>query len=181
MASNLNINYEASDMTQEASNNSEIIYSHTQSLLKSQQESLNRLDTKMGAFLAFAGVLLRFAINLPGKEELAASPKLACNTCLLLQIIVCIAATVSAVISGLGLTAKPKGNVPGPKTLMKDDIYGLDQETLRCRIINTWAQTEEEYTSVGEQKGNLLNCSIIASCISIIAFALDVILGSLYL
>jgi hypothetical protein len=46
--------------------NTELIYKYTESLLKDQSESLNRLDTKLSAFLAFAGVLVGFVGNLPG-------------------------------------------------------------------------------------------------------------------
>jgi hypothetical protein len=54
-----------SDMSEELSNddrdsnssdkepNTELIYKYTESLLKTQSESLNRLDTKLSAFLAF--------------------------------------------------------------------------------------------------------------------------------
>lgn len=33
--------------------NTELIYQYTESLLKNQSESLNRLDTKLSVFLAF--------------------------------------------------------------------------------------------------------------------------------
>lgn len=168
-------------MNQETSNNSEVIYGYTESLLKLQGESLNRLDTKMSAFLALAGILLRFAINLPGKEKLAAAPEFACYTCLSLQVTVCVFATVAALVSGVGLTARPRGGVAGPEELMEESLYELDKETFRCIIINTWVQTEKEYKSLGRQKGGLLNWSIGASCAAIAAFALDVILSCFYL
>lgn len=44
--------------------NTDLIYSYTQELRKLQNESLNRLDTKMSVFLAFTGVLVRFASDL---------------------------------------------------------------------------------------------------------------------
>lgn len=62
MNENLNdINH--TNNTEVEDSNIELIYSYTESLIKAQEESLNRLDTKLSAFLAFAGVSLRFAVG----------------------------------------------------------------------------------------------------------------------
>lgn len=181
MESNSSDNYKTINVDQGTKTNAAVIYDYTESLLKNQRESLNRLDTKMSGFFAFAGALLKFALDLPSKDDLIGSPSLVLTTCIVLQIIVCVSAATSAAISAMGLAAKLGGKVPSPKALMSDELYKLDEETLKCRIINSWIKTEQEYLELGFQKRDLLNCSIGILCISIGAFALDIAIASSYI
>ncbi len=75
--------------------NTELIYKYTESLLKSQSESLNRLDTKLSAFLAFTGVLVRFVGDLSGKVTVYG---LTCYSCTFLQILAYISLGASALL-----------------------------------------------------------------------------------
>ncbi|MBD1865677.1 hypothetical protein [Trichocoleus desertorum] len=181
MESNSSDNYKTINVDQGTKANATLIYDYTDSLLKTQRESLNRLDTKMSAFFAFAGALLKFALNLPSGADLLNSPPLVLNTCLVLQVVVCISAAISASVSAIGLTAKLGGEVPSPKILMSNKLYKLDEETLRCKIINSWIRTEKEYLELSAKKRDLLNWSIKILCASTGAFALDIVIASSYM
>lgn len=89
---------------EEKNSNVELIYSYTESLIKAQEESLNRLDTKLSAFLAFAGVALRFAIDLPNKSTLTQTPELVTIISLLLKLSACGLSVASILVSASGQT-----------------------------------------------------------------------------
>lgn len=160
--------------------NIELIYSYTESLIKAQEESLNRLDTKLSAFLAFAGVSLRFAVELPNKSALAAMPVLVTNTSLLLKQFAIGLSLLSLIVSVWGLTARRRGSVVNLETLMSDQWYWAEVERYRAFIVNTWIETEREYQALGSRKGKKLNLAIKLICGAAIAFALDVSLLSFY-
>jgi hypothetical protein len=165
---------------EEKNSNVELIYSYTESLIKAQEESLNRLDTKLSAFLAFAGVALRFAIDLPNKSTLTQTPELVTIISLLLKLSACGLSVASILVSAWGLTARMRGSVVSPETLMSDKWYWEEAQRCRAFIINTWIRTEREYKKIGSRKGKNLNLAIKIICGSAIAFALDIVLLSFY-
>lgn len=107
--------------------NTELIYSYTEALLKSQSESLNRLDTKLSVFLAFTGVLVRFVTDLSGEVTVQG---LTCYSCILLQILAYVSLGASALVLCLGLTARLRGRVISPKALMRDEWYFADRSEI---------------------------------------------------
>lgn len=172
------INHFSND--EEQHSNIELIYSYTESLIKAQEESLNRLDTKLSAFLAFAGVSLRFAIDLPNKSALAGIPALVASTSLLLKQLAIGLSVLSIIVSVWGLTARMRGSVVNPETLMSDRWYWEEAERCKAFIVNTWVKTEREYKAIGLRKGKNLNLAIKLICEAAIAFALNVSLLSFY-
>lgn len=179
MDENLNdINH--TNNAEEEESNIELIYSYTESLIKAQEESLNRLDTKLSAFLAFAGVSLRFAVDLPNKSTLIQTPELVTHISLLLKLFACGLSVTSILVSAWGLTARMRGSVITPETLMSDEWYWEEAERCRAFIIGEWIKTEREYKKTGLRKGKNLNQAIKLICGAAIAFALDVVLLSFY-
>ena len=144
--------------------NTELIYQYTESLLKNQSESLNRLDTKLSVFLAFTGVLVRFVDTLSGKVTVDGLP---CYTCIFLGLIAYVSLAVSALLLCLGLTAKLRGTVISPKTLMRDEWYFADRADILDYIISAWIEAENEYKQLGFEKARKLNLAV-----SLIATAL---------
>ena len=78
------------------------IYNYTESLIKAQEESLNRLDSKSSTFIGFSGVLIRLALDLPNNK---------------IKTAVCIFALITIGISSLGLTCKSTGETLTPTDL----------------------------------------------------------------
>ncbi|MGB5595327.1 MAG: hypothetical protein WBM32_07845 [Crocosphaera sp.] len=153
--------------------NTDLIYSYTQELRKLQNESLNRLDTKMSVFFAFTGVLVRFASDLSEKVIIQ---DFVCYSCLLLQVITYMALGSSALILCLGLTTKLRGSVISPKALMKDRWYFADKNDISDYIISGWVQAEEEYEKLGFEKGRKLNIAVWLIALSLICITINNIL-----
>lgn len=154
----------------EEKSNIELIYDYTKTVISAQSESLNRLDTKLSAFLGFSGLLLRFALSLPSNSVF--------NLCQVLKVLVCVFAGASILSSAIGLTAKIRGTTVDPKILMGDDWYWESEERCRAFIVNTWIVTTDEYEETGKKKGQNLNRTIWLFCIATILFAVDIAASS---
>jgi hypothetical protein len=124
--------------------NTELIYNYTEALIKAQNESLNRLDTKLGGLLAFTGVLVKIAADLPGRTALQGITGLICYSCILLKVLTLVFLALAALKLCIGITAKLREKVVSPQALMRDEWYFADQENCKCYIINTWIKTEQE-------------------------------------
>ncbi len=144
--------------------NTELIYNYTQELLKTQNESLNRLDTKLSVFLAFIGVLVRFSSDL---SVVVSIKGLRCYSCNLLQILAYISLGVAALLLCLGLTARFRGSVISPKALMRYEWYFAKKIDISDYIISAWIEAEEEYQKLGLYKSRKLNIAV-----TLIAFSL---------
>jgi hypothetical protein len=173
-----NINHINSN--EEERSNVELIYNYTEALLKIQGESLNRLDTKLSAFLAFAGVSLRFVVDLPNKSALINLPIWVANISLVLKTLACIFCVLSITVCVLGLTAKMRGITVEPEVLMNDTWYWEEPAHCQAFIINTWINASKEYKTVGQKKGKTLNFAIGLIFAAAITFASDTILLIFY-
>jgi len=157
--------------------NTELIYEYTESLLKSQSESLNRLDTKLSAFLAFTGVLVRFVGDLPGKISIHG---LRCHSCTFLQILAYISLGASALLLCLGLTAKLRGGVISPKTLMREEWYFADNSDISDYIISAWIEAEKEYEKLGFDKGKKLNTAVWLIGVALVSITVSALIKSIW-
>jgi hypothetical protein len=157
--------------------NTELIYKYTEALLKEQSESLNRLDTKLSAFLAFTGVLVRFVGDLSGTVTVHG---LTCNTCTLLKIVAYISLGTSAFLLCLGLTAKLRGKVISPKTLMRDEWYFSDRNEISDYIISAWIEAEKEYEQLGFAKGRKLTVSVWLIALALVSVTLSALLKTIW-
>lgn len=166
---------------EETRSNVDLIYSYTESIVKAQEESLNRLDTRLGTFLAFAGVTLRFAVDLPGKSELTGISECIASSSLALKLAACGFSIASIVVSSLGLTARMTGRTVSPETLMSDKWYWEKEQRCKAFIVNTWIKMLEEYKKTGLKKAKTLNLAIRLICGAAIAFSLDTVLLSFYM
>lgn len=166
--------------SEEEASNVELIYSYTEALVKAQEESLNRLDTKLSAFLAFAGVSLRFVVDLPNNSQLEGMPIWVTDSSLVLKTFSCVFCVLSITVCVLGLTAKMRGVTVDPEVLMNDTWYWTHPSRCRAFVINTWINASKEYQTLGQKKGKTLNFAIRLIFAAAIAFALDTILLIFY-
>lgn len=150
-------NYSEDSNLSDKTPNTELIYSYTESLLRAQSESLNRLDTKLSAFLAFTGVLVRFVGGLSGKVTVQGFP---CYSCTVFQLLAYTSLGVSALLLCLGLTTNLRGRVISPKALMRDEWYFADSSEISDYIISAWIEAEREYEQLGFEKGRKLNIAV---------------------
>ncbi len=152
--------------------NTELIYSYTQELLKTQSESLNRLDVKSSAFLAFTGVLVRFA-NL---SVVSCVNGWRCYSCTLLEILAYVSLGSAALFLCRGLTATVTGNVISPKALMRDELYFADKSDISDYIISGWIASEENYKKLGANKSKNLNCAVRLIAVALICIIINALI-----
>lgn len=160
--------------------NTELIYNYTEALIKAQNESLNRLDAKLGGLLAFTGVLVKIAADLPGRTALQRVTGLICYTCVLLKVLTLVFLALAALKLCIGITAKLRGKVVSPQALMRDEWYFSDQETCQCYIINTWIETEQEYEQVGFEKSKNLTQAIWLISSSIVTLIISAVFTTMF-
>jgi hypothetical protein len=166
----------------EEETNVKLIYDYTESLHKSISDNLDVLNTRFGVAIAYGGVLLRFAMDLPGQSLKVETPELGtlgCPMCLLLKIGVLILATASICVSVLGISSKSSGKLVHPKRLMKN-WYRKSEERCRCHIIKTWIESIDQLRKSREKKANKLNLAIRFLAASTIAFALNIGIESFF-
>ncbi|MEG4960211.1 hypothetical protein [Microcoleus sp. K4-B3] len=153
------------------STNIHLAYEYTESVYKARKEDLDNQNGKLGTFLGFGGLLLRFAADLPGENT-------GCLTCLILKVMVCGFSAASIFACATGLTSNKLGHIVKPKDLMTDYWYNLSEERCRAYIINTWVEAIEVFEEAAIKKGQRLNIAIWLLAIATIAFALDLIIAS---
>ncbi|MEB3192195.1 MAG: hypothetical protein VKL42_17785 [Snowella sp.] len=157
--------------------NTELIYKYTESLLKNQSESLNRLDTKLSAFLAFTGVLVRFVDDLSGKVTVNGFP---CHSCTLLKLLAYISLGTSAFLLCLGLTTKLRGSVISPKTLMRDEWYFADSSDISDYIVSAWIEAEKEYEQLGFDKSRKLNMAVRLIALALVSITVSALIQTIW-
>jgi hypothetical protein len=166
---------------EEKRSNIDLIYGCTEALLKSQRESLTRLDTKLSAFLALSGVMLRLTFDFPVLSDPARFGHLTCNTCHLLKVLTYVSLITAVFVSSFGLTAQPKGKTTvRPDVLMEDDWYWEEEERCKAWIVKGWIETEKEYVKLGLAKVKKLNATIFLICLAVVFIGVNLILSTVY-
>jgi hypothetical protein len=150
--------------------NTALIYTYTESLLKAQSESLNRLDTKLSVFLAFTGVLVGFVGELSGEVTVQG---LTCYPYILLKILAYVSLGIAALLLCLGLTAKLRGRVISPKALMRDEWYFAESSDISDYIISAWIDAEKEYEQLGFDKGKKLNIAVRLIVVALVSITIN--------
>jgi hypothetical protein len=153
--------------------NTELIYKYTESAVKAQTESLNRLDTKLSGFLAFTGVLVRFVGDLAGNLAIHG---FACYSCIFLTFLAYISLGVSALVLCLGLTARARVTILSPKILMKDEWYYCDPNEIYDYIISAWIEAEAEYEQLGFDKERKLNIAIQLIAVALVSIIINALI-----
>jgi hypothetical protein len=159
--------------------NVELIYTYTENLLKNRIESMVQLNTRLGTFIGFGGLVLKFSADLPASEFEIIVFGIHINICLALKVISCLCAVASICCSALGLTGKERGKVVSPDELM-DEWFDEPEILCRCLIINTWRPTIEEFRLLLLEKTKRLNLAIYLLTISIVAFGFDIAIASYF-
>jgi hypothetical protein len=157
--------------------NTELIYKYTESVIKAQAESLNRLDTKLSGFLAFTGVLVRFVGDLSGKVAIHG---FVCYSCVLLTFLAYISLGVSAFVLCLGLTARIRVTIISPKVLMKDEWYFGDSGEISDFIISSWIEAEAEYEQLGFDKERKLKIAIQLIAVSLVSIIINALIKTIW-
>lgn len=158
--------------------NLDFAYEYTRDLLQMRLANFDKLNTRLGAFLAFGGVVLRFAFDSPGSIRLADS--WVCYTCLGAKILVFAFAVAAIWVSGTELRSSPTNGMINPKKLMADNLFHAEQGRGKAFIVNTWIQTLEEIEPQLLDKGKRLNQTIILLSLAVTTLAIDMLIASVF-
>jgi hypothetical protein len=137
--------------------NTKLIYEYTESAIKMQRESLDKLNTKLSGFLAFTGVLIKFCGDLPGKVNIYG---LTCYSCLILTISAYICLSIAVLFLCLGLSVEPSFKVIPPEKLMEDKWYFANNGEISDFIISARIKVVLDYEKRAYSKGQKLNVAI---------------------
>ncbi|MBW4565701.1 MAG: hypothetical protein KME32_32395 [Mojavia pulchra JT2-VF2] len=138
--------------------NLNLAYEYTKIVLEAKVKILDTLDSRMGMFLGFGGVLLKFGLDAP--SELPSEQTLKTTFIALTVLSVCTNAS--------GLLAKGTGNAVKPKKLMTDKYYNEENPRVKAFLINTWAELVEELEEMGKTKSIYLNSAITLLALAVI-------------
>lgn len=144
----------------------DIIYKYTESLIKSQEEHISRLDNKLNTLIGFSGLLIRLALDLPELPSI----------CHVSRITACAFAGITLVISCWGLMHKPHEDITKPQRV--NNLYSnLDNPEFEHKkyITTAYIELEKEYSAVENKKQTTADIAIKTFAISSLALAVGVI------
>ena len=150
--------------------NIDLAYSYTENFLKDRKNEIKHLDWRLGTFLGFAGLLLRFGIDLPNTQP----------SYLLSKVGVLVASTFSVVIAAWGLKANSKGRLVKPTYLMERECFEKESPEIKAMIVKTHAETSDKLDLLARQKQACLSQTIIWLAASALLFAINGILVAFF-
>ncbi|OBQ22619.1 hypothetical protein [Anabaena sp. AL93] len=134
-------------------------YEYTKGMLETKAKSLDNLDSRMGMFLGFGGVLLKFGLDAP--------TELICEQWIK-SLFICLT-ILSVSLNAIGLLSKPTGSAVKPRKLMTDEYYNKENARVKAFIINSWVESEEALDTLGYTKSKYLNSAIILLTLAVLA------------
>jgi hypothetical protein len=149
--------------------NIDLAYTYTENFLKERRNESSNLKSRQATFLGFAGLLLRFSIDLPTSQP----------AYLLTKILALVTSCFSIAILACALTASLGGKVVYPSSLIDDnELFLLKNANVKFYICRKHTKLSEDiFSSVKEQK-NLLNWAIGFLVASAICFTINGVLVS---
>lgn len=150
--------------------NIDLAYSYTEDFLKDRKNEIKHLDWRLGTFLGFAGLLLRFGIDLSDCQL----------SYLLTKVGVLGTSACSVVIATWSLRSNPKGKFVKPSYLMEDECFEREAIRNKAMIVNTHKEACNELDLLARQKQTYLNQTIAWLAASALFFAANSILVTFF-
>lgn len=149
--------------------NTKFIYDYTQEIFKAIQINIASLNTRLGVVIGFAGLMLRFSLDLPN----------CFLSCLLFKVTACISVGVALGFALFGFLTKPSGEYANAKELLENNYYS-PEELLRLQIIDAWNEGIAGLSVLQSRKNFSLNWSVGVLSFSSTCFGLNIILDTIY-
>ncbi|MGL6340465.1 MAG: hypothetical protein ACRC80_15160, partial [Waterburya sp.] len=131
--------------------NSKLIYDYTESYLKYFAQGIDSIKQKATTALGFAGVLLKFSVDLPSTDIWLICTKIGTFILLIASIVICL----------ILLNPKKLGDAIEPSELFNDYFYA-EEDVIRSFIIRQWIETceqiDEQYDKKAKQLSNCYSC-----------------------
>ncbi len=146
----------------------ETIYKYTEALLKEQESSLLRLDTKATVLIAFAGTIAKTAMDIESSSIIPFALFGHLKE-FRLSWVVYTFSSLTVLFASLGVTAKTRGRAVDPSELMEDKWFQQEEEYHQGYIISGWIETMKEYRHLAKKKIKRLNITVVFFNISFFA------------
>lgn len=172
---NVSSNYNDSDDTDD-SNNLDLIYEYTNSILQAVSADTNTINTKLGTVIAFDGILVRTAMDLP--DHLLKINSYPCYSCLLIKVLVFSLLIISIWFGIRGLTTRPFASVVRPGELL-DNWYREDSEICKIFILKGLRQAVEGLDRERSEKSRALNRALILLALAASLYGIGALIPSL--
>jgi hypothetical protein len=130
------------------SDNLSLIYSYTESFLKTRTDNIARIETRLSTMLAFTGVAIKLASDLPSAGQIQA-----------LRTASIIALTIGVIIIGNALRSKRIKGYVTPQELV-EDWYDSPEPDLKGFIASQWLEIDQAIEAMGQRKAIALNGAI---------------------
>ena len=138
----------------------DLIYVYTEGNLKDTIASLNGLNNRLTTAIGFAGVLLRFALDVHQAQ---------------IRWGIVAAVTGCLIISVAGLLAKASGHLVNPEILIRDLWY--KPKDCKKQILSNWLETLNQLDAKRLWKARCLNIAGGCLIVSIFLLAVAVVIG----
>lgn len=154
--------------------NIELAYAYTENNLKDRKSEIANLKLRLGTFLGFAAVLLRFNLDLSNSQPFYSLTSLT-------KIGALVTCFSSIAILVWALRPQIKGEVADPSSLTKlieNENFKVENAELKFEIAKKYAKACEELYLLSYEQKNLLNQAIICLVLNALFVALNDILIS---
>jgi hypothetical protein len=149
--------------------NVDLAYTYTENYINDRIKEVTNIRLRQSAFLGFAGLLLRFSLDLPDSEP----------SYLLTKILALFTSLGSIWTLGIGLKSVSSGKVLFPSVLIEDKYLQLPNVENKLEIVDKHIKLCEELYSSGIKQQKLLNQAITWLLLSASSFTANAILVSL--
>ena len=158
--------------------NIDLIYNYTEYRLKLTKDSINVLNAKLGAVLAFSTISIIFLMNLPNQAYLTSpGSQYICYSCLILKVLACCFLSLTIYLSAQGFRPKPGGGMTPPNLLMNENYYD-SEENCRLIITKTWIEALQDLEGLRDEKAKIADQAIQVLCVAAFCATGSVILAS---
>ncbi len=159
-----------------STNNLDLIYEYTASILKAFDEDTKAINAKLGTIIAFNGVLIRISMDLP--DQLTKIRGIPCYSCLIIKIVIFFLLICSIWISITGLKTRPSYSIVRPGELL-DNWYAVDSEICKIFIVKGLREAVEGVDRERAEKSNQLNRSLTSLAIAVTLYGFGALFPNL--
>jgi hypothetical protein len=160
--------------------NIKLTYKYTLDAIKVVNESIDKINAKLGLVLTLSGVLVNFGKDLPGYflPTLCHSSSYPCPACYLLKLMAYICIIITIAIGLWGLSPASAGKIVLPEQLLSDEWNLADEEVYMTALIQYLEkETLLALSEVRDQKASRLDYAVRLIATAVILLGLDEILS----
>jgi hypothetical protein len=159
--------------------NIKLTYDYTLNSIKVVNESIDKINTKLGLVLTLSGILVNFGKDLPGYEILIVQTGLTqvCVSCYLLKLSAYIFIITAIAMALWGLWPSTGGKIVLPEQLLQDEWNLIDEEDYMTALIKYLEkETLLVLNNVRDMKASRLDWAIRSIAAAVILLGLDEII-----